>query len=137
MGFFSDIAGMFGAGRKYRKKAYKYEKARAHAAIDDITRAIEERGTEDPREQAALTQGMFARGLGKSTIATQDLARLSASQARRLAALRQQKDLAVRGLKLIKLRRKAERQAFIPGLLDLGASGASAGLSLAAYMGDQ
>lgn len=99
-----------GKGRKLGRAQYKYEKARAQAALQGIREAIAEREEETPREQAMLKQSAFARGLGKSTIAAQDKARLSASQARRMAALQRAEALAHRGLALLRKRRRFERQ---------------------------
>lgn len=122
MGEISRMGTMTGAGKRYKKAAYKLEKMRARAAIADIRGAIEFRGTEDPREQANLRQGAFARGLGKSTIEQQDRARLTDIQARRMAALRRGEDIAVKGLALIKKRRKAQREQQYWDMADAAAS---------------
>lgn len=123
MGLFGFIGGFTKSARKYNKAAYRYEKARGQAALNQVNRAIESREQENPREQAMLKQSMFARGLGKSTIAAQDTARLTANQARAMAALQEQRGLAERGLSLIRKRRKLGRRMAPFEMLDAAASG--------------
>lgn len=100
-------------GRNLRKKESAMERARAKAQLADIESEIGFRELEDPREQAQMRQSLFARGMGKSSIATQNQARLGDIQARRRAVLARQKDLAHRGLSLIRLRARAARR-FMP-----------------------
>ena len=95
---------------RLRRQQYGLEKARAHAALEGTQSDIAFRGTEDPREQAALRQSLAGRGLGKSSIAQQDTARLSDMQARRMAALQSQQGIQERGLSLIRRTRKYQRR---------------------------
>lgn len=76
-------------------------KQNAHAR-EQLTHAIDKAqwqqqylaNTEHPRQQAQLNQSMFARGLGKSTIADQDKDRLSQQQSRQITDLQNlQRDL--------------------------------------------
>ncbi len=119
-------------GRKLARKEKSFQKAQQHAQIADIESEMAFRQTEDPRERVALKQSMFGRGLGKSTIATQGATRLGDMQARRRAALERQKDLAHRGLSLIKLRARAARRFLPYDILDLGESalGSLAGMGM-------
>lgn len=119
-------------GRKLAKQQYKLDKLRGQAAIRDLEREMEFRASEDPREQAGLTQGLFARGLGKSTIASEEMGRLRAMQSRRLAALQERRTLAHRGLALLKKRRKFERFMEPFNWYDMLSSAAG---SAAGYMG--
>ena len=106
-----DLYSMFNpTQRRLDRKGYSAEKARAQAALDEIESEQGFRQLEDPREQKELKQSLFGRGLGKSSIATQNTARLSDIQARRRASLGRQRDLALRGLDLIRYRRKAARR---------------------------
>lgn len=110
MGIFNLVKRFSKTGRKLERKNRSFEKAQLKSRLADVESDIEFRAKEDPREQAQLKQGMFARGLGKSTINAQGNARLQDLQARRRAALERQRDMAHRGLSLIKLRAKAARR---------------------------
>jgi hypothetical protein len=69
-------------------------KQNAHAR-EQLTHAIDKaqwqsdflQNTEHPRQQAAMKQSMFGRGLGKSTIYDQDKDRLSQQQSRQITDL--------------------------------------------------
>lgn len=98
------------ARRRYQKAEYGLEKARAHAALDQTNREIGFRQLEDPREQAEMRQSLAARGLGKSSIADQNKGRLTDMQARRMAALGDQRNLQERGLSLIRKQRRLNRR---------------------------
>ena len=134
----ADVLGVISGGmgalgtalqRRQDKNASAYEKARAKAALADIEREQGFRKLEDPREQAMLRQSMFGRGLGKSSIATQEGARLTDIQARRNAALASQRELARSGLSLIRKQRKfARRIQWLP-VLAQATGGAAAGAS--------
>ena len=106
-----DLFKMF-SDRRQAKMASGYEKARAQAALDQTNDEIGFRGLEDPREQAQMRQELAARGLGRSSIADQNRARLTDIQARRMAALNRQKGIEEHGLSLIKRRRKHARRIF-------------------------
>lgn len=122
-------------GRRLARKERGYQKAQAHAQIADIESQLAARAQEDPREQSMLKQSMFGRGLGKSTIATQNMKRLTENQARSRAALQRNLDLAHRGLSLIKLRARAARRFLPYDILDEVGSTAAQGAELAAGMG--
>lgn len=123
--------GIFGkfskTARRLRKKQKSFDKAQRHAQIADIESELAFREKEDPREQAQLRQSMAGRGLGKSTINDQAQARLLDLQARRRAASERQRDLAHRGLSLIKLKAKAARRMLPVELLDEASTGFAAG----------
>lgn len=96
--------------RKLKKMEHNYEKARQYAALAGIKDEQRFRKEEDPRERALLKQSLFGRGLGKSSIYDQDMARLTKAQARQRAALKRQKGIVYGGLSLIRQRRKYERR---------------------------
>lgn len=100
------------AQRRQEKMASALEKQRAQAALGSVISEQGFRTLEDPREQAQLRQSLYARGMGKSSIATQDTARLSDIQGRRNAALASQRGLAESGLSLIRKQRKFARRMF-------------------------
>lgn len=112
LGTTSPILGIAGGliDWRQRKMAMALEKQRAQAALDSVEREQGFRALEDPREQAQLRQSMFARGLGKSSVATQEGSRLTDIQARRNAALASQRDLAASGLTLIRRQRRYARR---------------------------
>lgn len=105
MGLFTNVATRIsGGGRRLRRREYTQAKRQAYHQINTIREAQQFRSEEDPREQAALKQGMFARGLGKSTIHNQDWIRLSRMQANNRAQLQRQRQIAEANLSLIKKR---------------------------------
>ena len=113
------------ANRRQEKMASGLEKYRAKAALAGIQSEREFRALEDPREQAELRQSLAGRGLSKSSIATQNTARLTDIQARRNAALAMQHESARRGLSLIRKRRKFARRMFPIDLYQQWVQGAS------------
>jgi hypothetical protein len=105
MGLFMNVGSRVSvSGRRLRRKEYAQTKRIAQANIDSVKEAIAFREQEDPREQAALNQGMFARGLGKSSIADQDKGRLDMIQRHRRDSLNRGLQIAEKGLSLIKKR---------------------------------
>ena len=106
-------------GRRLKRQTSAMEKAQQKAQLADIESEIGFRELEDPREQAQLRQSLFGRGMGKSSIATQNQARLTDIQARRRAVLARQKDLAHRGLSLIKLRARAAKRNYTGDLAEM------------------
>ena len=95
---------------RQQKMQMALEKDRAEAALASTRSEQEFRSLEDPREQAQLRQSMYGRGMGKSSIATQEGARLTDMQARRNAALASQRGLQESGLSLIRKQRKYARR---------------------------
>lgn len=111
MGFLKSFAEKYSSsGRRLKKKERSFQKAQQKYQIANIDEELGFRAKEDPREQSMLRQSMFGRGLGKSTIHAQGMERLKGMQARRIAALKRNRDLAQRGLSLIKLRAKTARR---------------------------
>lgn len=108
----------FLARRPTFKRLKRLEAERESLAAHGALRGIEEeqafRETEDPREQAALRASMFARGLGKSTIASQEQARLTAIQQRRRAHLARQQEIAQKGIHILRARRKMAKRMVLP-----------------------
>lgn len=98
------------SGKKVKKLQNKQEKAILQHQLASIREERAFREKEDPREQAALNQSMFGRGLGKSTIAEQDKARLTDIQARRMASLARSEEMGMRALRILKHRRKLEKR---------------------------
>ena len=129
LGGISAGAGLVGQflDRRQQKMASALEKQRAHAALASVVREQGFRELEDPREQAQLRQSLYARGMGKSSIAAQDTARLTDIQARRQAALASQRGLAESGLSLIRRQRKFARRTFPLQMAASLAAGGSAG----------
>lgn len=110
MGIFTSIGSLFSPRiRKVRASQRTLERSRAQNMVNDAERAIAFRGQEDPREQAQLNQSMFARGLGKSTIADQDKARLSMIQGQRMSKMIEARDYAYAYKKYIKRKHEMEK----------------------------
>ena len=118
MNIFSSIFSMGPQGQRMKKAKFKLERAAANKAIADIGSQQTLRKTEDPREQAHMTQTMFARGLGKSTIRDQDTARLTGQQEARNAALKRAMHVAVRYKQYLKKRQRYERKSVYAQALD-------------------
>ena len=98
------------AGRKVAKREYSINRQRLGAAMGQIDRTINfRRNIEDPRERAMLNQGMYARGLGKSSISEQDKERLNTIQQNRITALADQFDILRRTRSLMKRKRRYGR----------------------------
>ena len=98
------------AGRKINKREYSIQRQRLGAAMDQLQRGMSfRRDIEDPRERAMLNQGMYARGLGKSSIAEQDKARLGTIQSNRLRGMEDQFDILRRTRSLMKRKRRYGR----------------------------
>jgi len=98
------------AGRKVAKREYSINRQRLGSAMDQLQRGMAfRRDIEDPREKAMLNQGMYARGLGKSSIAEQDKARLGVIQQNRIQAMGEQFDILRRTRSLMKRKRRYGR----------------------------
>ena len=105
MGLFTNVGTRVStSGRRLRRKEYTQAKRIAQNNIDSVKEAIAFRELEDPREQAMLKQGMFSRGLGKSSIADQDKGRLDMIQRHRKDSLNRGLIIAEKGLSLIRKR---------------------------------
>ena len=93
MGIFESLVGSYykmGAERKLAAKAYSTRNTQYAMAIADSKRQQAfMTDIEHPRQQAALKQGMFGRGLGKSTIHDQDKGRLTTMQENREKTMRE------------------------------------------------
>lgn len=157
MGLFQNVGSRVStSGRRLRRKEYTQAKRMAQANIDSVKEAIAFREMEDPREQAQQRQGMFARGLGKSSIADQDKARLDMIQRHRRDQLDRGLIIAEKGLSLIRKRwtysKRMQWAQSVDDLLSLvggvatvygaatgntGMQAAGAGMSAAGGMGGQ
>lgn len=105
MGLFTNVTTRLSkSGRNLRKKEYQQAKRQAYANIESVKEAQAFRAIEDPREQAHLKQGMWARGLGKSSINDENKTRLDLIQKNRNASLARGLEIAEKGLSLIKKR---------------------------------
>lgn len=86
MGIFGSINNKF-FGAIYGRKLAAMQRGIARHQLDTaelaVDRAQQFREKEDPREQAQLNQGMWARGLGKSSINDQNRERLLSIQSNR------------------------------------------------------
>ena len=118
MGIIQSAGDVWGQGAKARKSKNKLLRAQANARIQAATRAAEFRAQEDPREQAHNKQTLFARGMGKSTIAEQDTARLSMIQSHRNASIASALHLAVRYRQYLDVMREYERRQAYAALAD-------------------
>lgn len=116
MGLFQSIGDL--ANSKLRKRKWQYQMAQAKGAIEGTKAQIAFRQREDPREQAHLKQTAWARGLGKSSIADQDKARLDAMQLDRTNALNRQLDVQQKYVRYLKKAKKHETTSMWLGLLD-------------------
>lgn len=111
MGIFQSIFALSSKGRRLGVHQRRLENAQADRAINEVDRQIQNRAVEDPREQASLKQGLWGRGLGKSTIADQDTERLSGMQARRNASLAEARKVAQYNKEYIKFKQKYDRES--------------------------
>ena len=133
MGFFQGILNLTPKAQKLKKEIRKAERRAADNRIAEVSRAIEFRKTEDPREMAHMNQSLFGRGLGKSSIADQDKARLGVVQSHRNTKLAEDLDMAQRGKKIVKAKAKYARRSQYIEMLDsiislaAGAGGSGAG----------
>ncbi len=84
--------GLFGlrAGKSQRS----FERARSQAAVDEAQRNSDEFNQNAPINQARLSQSLASRGVGNSSIATQDTTNLTATQGRQRAALQSNLEMA-------------------------------------------
>lgn len=119
MNIFSSIYSMGPQAQRMKKAKFRLERAAANKAIADINSQIELRKTEDPREQAYLKQGLFGRGIGKSTIAEQDTARLTGQQRARNEALQRALHVAARYKQYVKKKQRYERKSVYAQALDM------------------
>lgn len=118
MNIFSSIYSMGPQAQRMKKAKFRLERSAANKAIQDIVSQQELRKTEDPREQAHMKQSLFARGLGKSTIAEQDTARLTGQQRARNEALDRALHVASRYKQYVKKRQRYERKSVYAQALD-------------------
>lgn len=118
MGIIQDAGNVWGQGAKARKSKSKLLMSQANARIQAAERARMFREKEDPREQAHNKQTLFARGMGKSTIAEQDTERLSMIQSHRNASIASALHLAVRYKQYLKVMREYERRQAYAALAD-------------------
>ena len=93
MGFFGGIGDAIWGSAAKRAKG-QYLRQSAQQSIQDIEAQQVWRSGEDPRERAHQTQGLWARGIGKSSMARQDRSRLDLQQSQRNTRLSQQHQLA-------------------------------------------
>ncbi len=89
MGIFTGIGAITPDGSRYKKSIRSLERMKSKIMITNAKNALALNKIDAPRQQAAFKQGMFARGLGKSTIFDQDKERLDLVQAQRLKQLEQ------------------------------------------------
>lgn len=118
MGIFQSIFALSSKGRRLGVHQRRLENAQADRAINDIQRQQDTRLTEDPREQASLKQGLWGRGLGKSTIAEQDTQRLTDQQARRNASLSEAHQVAQYHKEYLKFKQKYDRESRYYAMVD-------------------
>lgn len=118
MGIFQSIFAISSKGRRLGVHQRRLENAQADRAIADVDRQIANRAVEDPREQASLKQGLWGRGLGKSTIADQDTARLTGMQERRNASLADARKVAQYHKEYLKFKQKYDRESRYYALVD-------------------
>ena len=118
MGLFQSIFAISSKGRRLGVHQRRLENAQADRAINDVQRQQDTRAVEDPREQASLKQGLWGRGLGKSTIAEQDTSRLTGQQERRNASLAEAHKVAQYNKEYIKFKQKYDRESRYYQLVD-------------------
>lgn len=114
MGLFTE--GFFkrsSSGRRLAKREYEFQKDQARHAQQSAQAALELHKTESFRNRALLSQSLYGRGLGKSSIADQDMARLIKVQWAQRDSIKRQREMARKGYSLIKFRKThAQRQAW-------------------------
>lgn len=126
LGSLPQLYSLFGTRpRRNRREAMRMQKARAKYGVEDLQAALETHKEETERERAFLKQSLFGRGMGKSSIATQEMSRQERLALRREAAMRRQLALAERGLALVRSRAKHEKRMeqmeMISGIAKIGA----------------
>jgi hypothetical protein len=118
-------------GRNLTHKQKQQDERKLYHNLINIQDTQAHRAVEDPREQAHLNQSMWGRGLGKSTIATQDMERLKGIQGRRNAALERQALIAAKEISLYKKYwRHKRRRAWLATVSD-SANFATFGIGMA------
>lgn len=136
-GIFGSILGLTPKAQKYKKSMRKLQRNEADNRIAEANRQIAFRTTEDPREQAALKQGMFGRGLGKSTIHDQDKARLDTIQSSRNARMKEGHEQATEYRRMLSHKFALERRSQYIQIIDslLGLAGGGQGGEMGGGMG--
>lgn len=133
MGIFTGIGMITPDASRMKRAIRSLEKRRAHMMIEQSKNNLENFKRDAPRAQAGLKQGMFARGLGKSTIFEQDKARMDRMQEQQLSMLEQQAKYARRYLTYIHKKHHWEKVSqyyeAIDGIIGL-AGGASSSPSM-------
>lgn len=134
-GIFGSILGLTPKAQKYKKSMRVLQRNEAENRINEVNRQISFRASEDPREQAALKQGMFGRGLGKSTINDQETARLTTIQSHRNQRLQEASAQAREYRKMLNFKFALERRSQYIQIIDslLGLAGGGQGGEMGGY----
>lgn len=128
MGIFTGIGAVTPDASRYKRHIRSLETKRANNMITDIQAQQDFRAKEDPREQAQLNQSMWGRGLGKSTISTQDMDRLTMIQGQRNEKLARAMDYAREYKRMIRRKHRWQKVSQYYEMLD-GIIGAAGGVS--------
>ncbi len=99
-------------GGKMKRAQKKLMKRQARARIDQAVRAKAQYEDDAAYRGSILQQSGYARGLGNSSIASEDMGRFNRARERAIANYNQDIDLAVRGYDVLKkqLRFQASNQ---------------------------
>lgn len=125
------------SARKLQAEQEAAQKYRSQAALADVEDEYRwNRDVENPRQRAMLRQTNAARGFGKSKdkmdIGNQQMSYLTRAQAREMAALRRNREMARRGLSVIRRQSAYNRRMMPVGIASdvLGAANQAAGAGL-------
>ena len=117
MNVFGDIYGAV-HGPRLQRKANALHRSRAEAAVLNMQTSLEEHKINAQRNEAIQRQSLAARGLGKSSIADQDTARLKLFNANRLANLEMGLHVAIQNRDYVKAMIKYKRKQYYAQQLD-------------------
>lgn len=101
MGLFSAIEGLVGPRQKRLRASQRvYSRMQAQAAIDNANRALSQYKEDSAIQQQQLNQSYSGRGIGQSSIQQEGMQYFQDTQARKMAALQQNVQLAQAGQRL-------------------------------------
>ena len=116
--------------RRAERDAERLGQWRQEAALASLKDDMKTQREDTARGRSMIKQSMFARGLGKSSIASQEMGRFNRERARQWAALKRAKKTGDYSLGLIKSRRKLARQSNILNLAGQAGGALSFGAGL-------
>jgi len=101
VGLFGSIEGLVGPRQKRLRKSQRvFSRAQAQAGVDNANRALAQYTEDSAREKQQLSQSYSGRGIGESSIEQEGMQYFNDTQARKMAALQQNINLAELGQRL-------------------------------------